>query len=381
MALKSYDVVVCGAGIAGIAGAITAARQGMKTALIEKQCLLGGLATSGLIYIYLPLCDGYGNQVIYGFAEELLKRSVEYGPFDIPAKWGGPANSYSGITDKRYQCCFSPAGFTLTLDKMLAEAGVDLFLDTMITGAKTENDSIVSINAANVSGQFDISGKCFIDATGGAFVVQMAGGKIHRQENFITPWFIEMAEKHDFFHFTDDLHIQCEGAVSDKYKYSDCNSGRLVTDFIRKSWDLIRKRYDALPSTEKRKNYPVHLAAMPQLRKIGAIDALYMLDDSDHNIKFADSVGSVPDWRKPDTPWDTPYRSLVPRDVKNILCAGRCIGTLHEAWEVYRVIPAAAMTGEAAGFAAAVAVNDNVTPADIDYSKLKKLLDRRNKKC
>ena len=163
MALKSYDVVVCGAGIAGIAGAITAARQGMKTALIEKQCLLGGLATSGLIYIYLPLCDGYGNQVIYGFAEELLKRSVEYGPFDIPAKWGGPANSYSGITDKRYQCCFSPAGLTLTLDKMLAEAGVDLFLDTMITGAKTENDSIVSINAANVSGQFDISGKCFID--------------------------------------------------------------------------------------------------------------------------------------------------------------------------------------------------------------------------
>ena len=58
-----YDVVVCGAGVAGVAAAVAAARAGAKTAVIEKQCLLGGLATSGLIYIYLPLCDGNGKIV------------------------------------------------------------------------------------------------------------------------------------------------------------------------------------------------------------------------------------------------------------------------------------------------------------------------------
>lgn len=73
-----YDVVVCGAGIAGVAAAIAAARQGARTALIEKQCLLGGLATSGLIYIYLPLCDGNGRQLTFGLSEEMLNRCVEY---------------------------------------------------------------------------------------------------------------------------------------------------------------------------------------------------------------------------------------------------------------------------------------------------------------
>ena len=56
-----YDVVVCGGGVAGVSAAVAAAGRGAKTVLIEKQCLLGGLATSGLIYIYLPLCDGKGK--------------------------------------------------------------------------------------------------------------------------------------------------------------------------------------------------------------------------------------------------------------------------------------------------------------------------------
>ena len=158
MEFVSYDVVVCGAGTAGVAAAVAAARQGMKTIIVEKQCLLGGLATSGLIYVYLPLCDGYGKQILYGIAEEMLIRSVEYGPFDVPEKWGGPRGAYSGVSDKRYQCCFSPAGFNLTLDKMLSEANVDLLLDTMIIDAETEDDCLVSVTVINSSGRTKITG-------------------------------------------------------------------------------------------------------------------------------------------------------------------------------------------------------------------------------
>ena len=84
-----YDVVAVGAGVAGIAAAVAAARRGHKVALIEKQTIIGGLATSGLIYIYLPLCDGNSTQVIAGISEEMLKKSMEFSPFDLPAQWGG----------------------------------------------------------------------------------------------------------------------------------------------------------------------------------------------------------------------------------------------------------------------------------------------------
>ena len=72
-----YDVIVVGGGIAGIAAALAAARTGAKTLLLEKMYLLGGLATSGLVTVYLPLCDGKGTQVSCGLAEELLRLSVK----------------------------------------------------------------------------------------------------------------------------------------------------------------------------------------------------------------------------------------------------------------------------------------------------------------
>ena len=66
---KKYDVIVIGGGVAGVSAALAASRQQKNVALIEKQCFLGGLATSGLITIYLPLCDGKGHQVSFGIAE------------------------------------------------------------------------------------------------------------------------------------------------------------------------------------------------------------------------------------------------------------------------------------------------------------------------
>ena len=64
-----------------------------------------------------------------------------------------------------------------------------------------------------------------------------------------------------------------------------------------------------------------------------------------------------------------------------VLAAGRCIGTDGEAWEIYRVIPVAAMSGEAAGLAASIAVKDGVTPADIEFKKLKSKLPGTGEKA
>ena len=86
--IKSCDVLVCGGGIAGISAAISATRQGKKVVLLEKEYILGGLGTAGLITIYLPLCDGKGRQVSFGIAEELFRLSVSMGAEDeYPDNW------------------------------------------------------------------------------------------------------------------------------------------------------------------------------------------------------------------------------------------------------------------------------------------------------
>lgn len=85
--MNYYDVIVCGGGIAGVSAALAASRNNAKVLLIEREYALGGLATLGLIAIYLPLCDGEGEKMSSGISEELLKLSLKYGPGEIPEAW------------------------------------------------------------------------------------------------------------------------------------------------------------------------------------------------------------------------------------------------------------------------------------------------------
>ncbi|MBO5923758.1 MAG: FAD-dependent oxidoreductase, partial [Lentisphaeria bacterium] len=128
---------------------------------------------------------------------------------------------------------------------------------------------------------------------------------------------------------------------------------------------------------DPKKNYPVHLPAMPQLRKIAYIETELVLHDDDHSKEFPDSIGEIVYWRYDGNIWQTPYRSLLPKAVDNLLAAGRCMGAENVAMEVFRVIPAAAMTGEAAGAAAALSINENCQPRELDYNLLNKNLHTR----
>ena len=79
---REYSVAVCGGGFGGISAALAAARAGAKVVLFEKEYMLGGLGTAGLVTIYLPLCDGMGHQVSFGIAEELFRLSIIHGAED-----------------------------------------------------------------------------------------------------------------------------------------------------------------------------------------------------------------------------------------------------------------------------------------------------------
>ena len=119
-----YDVIVAGGGIAGVAAALSAARLGKKTLILEKSTVLGGLATMGLINFWVPLCNGRGKQVIRGMAEELLRLSIQYGYDTLPEEWkhGEPEEP----TNVRYTTCYSIGMFALAMVKGLHDAGVTI---------------------------------------------------------------------------------------------------------------------------------------------------------------------------------------------------------------------------------------------------------------
>ena len=84
---KQYDVIVCGGGVAGVAAAVTAAKEGFSTLLLEKSNILGGLGTLGLINLFVPMCNGRGKQIIFGLAEKWLRLSAQLGWDTIPDEW------------------------------------------------------------------------------------------------------------------------------------------------------------------------------------------------------------------------------------------------------------------------------------------------------
>ena len=133
----SYDVVVAGAGIAGVAAALAAARSGVSVTLIERTFGLGGLATLGNVVKYLPLCDGRGTQVMGGIAEELLRLSAQdikntdtvAGFIPVPTCWDKNGNAEERQS-KRMFSSFNPSSFQIYMEELLRNNGIDIMYDT-----------------------------------------------------------------------------------------------------------------------------------------------------------------------------------------------------------------------------------------------------------
>ena len=386
MFLKEYDVVVAGGGIAGVSAALAASRFGARTALVEKTVFPGGLASSGNILKYLPLSDREGNQVTFGIAEELLHAALKYGPGNIPADWRDPK------TFPRYGASFSPASFVLAMDELLTDEKVNVWFDTLICSSIVENKCVVGIEVENKSGRGELRAKCFVDATGDADVAFRAGVPCMEQDNFLSIWAIgadldaakRAVEDKSGRHL---LNLQIAGGSdtgaglpegAPKFKGTN---GRDVSTFIMESRKLMRDHYQEWQSKKgkdgRKDVFPLTLPAIPNFRTTRRIEGVYTLSSGESGRHFDDCIGVVADWRDGRDIWELPYRALVPKNIDGILAAGRCISTKEQAWEVMRVIPAAAMSGQAAGIAAAMSVRENTSPAQLDVSEIKNTI----KKC
>lgn len=372
---KRADIVVAGGGIAGVSAAISAAKNGSKVILIEKNIWLGGLATCGLIDVYEPLCDGNGHQVTFGLAEELLKRSLFYGPGNIPENW---QNARNAPRRERLHCTFSPASMVLALDEMLEECGVELWLDTLIIGTESEENKLKSVTVANKSGIGKISAEVFIDASGDADLAFMSGDEVHLGGNKLASWAIECNDGEEKNPLTGNIHTAMLGTAAEKIAvYPPGIDGKTVTEFTlagRKRYREMLKKDYADGVKDRFSRYPLLVPVMAEFRTTRCFKGRFALDEGMQWQRFDDSIGLAADWRKPGFVWEIPYRTLLSEKFDNLLAAGRCSASRGDAWEITRVIPIAAMTGEVAGLSGAMALDKNTTPAELPYADLSKKL-------
>ena len=181
---RSYDVIVCGGGVAGVAAAVTAAKRGRSTLLIEKSNILGGLATLGRINLFVPMCNGRGKQIIFGLCEKWTRMSAKYGYDTIPAEWkdGEP----KGYTEKRYTQRFSPYIFAFQLNEEIKASGADILLDCMACDPVMEGNICRGVITESKSGMEFYACKMLIDATGDCDVLRRAGVPTVAGENYYT---------------------------------------------------------------------------------------------------------------------------------------------------------------------------------------------------
>ena len=387
-----YDIAVIGGGVAGVAAAVQAARCGMKTVLVERTALVGGLATGGLINVFLPLCDGNGHQVTFGIAEEMLRKSIVYGPGEIPPNWKKERN---GMERKRFIAVFSPASFVLALDEMLDEAGVDVWLDSLVCDVRIENEMAARLEIENESGRIELSAKRFIDASGSAVLARRLGQNVVTDDNYFSSWTLEFKSGAPYMNYgpiygngvptgifsDDDLRSAGPSLAELREAKRHGITGKQVSEYLRVTRRCLRSYYAyAYDSGKSDRNslYPLKLPIMPQYRKICAIQAAETMRDGQANRHVPDSVGLVADWRRAGSVWEVPFRSLYSASgPENLLFAGRCMGAVGDAWEVMRVIPAAAVTGQAAGMAAALALRDRLPLRELSVERLGDELKRR----
>ncbi len=366
----NFDVAVAGAGVAGAAAAAAAAREGLKVCLIEKENFPGGLATAGLVAIYLPLCDGAGRQVISGIAEELLKLSLKYGPGDIPEGWK-KKGSAENRKKHRYRVNFNPASFAVSLEEFLIQNNVKIFYDSRFCSCIMDKDKIKALVIQNKSGRGAVTAKTFVDATGDADVCFFAGEKtISLDSNKKAGWYILFKEGELLLR---ELGNSGKKPSATEKTYSGVG-GRDVSEFSIESRKIILEDLKR-SATVFSKTYPAFIACIPQLRMTRRIRGLYELDEREQGKYFQDAVCMTGDWRKPGPVFCIPYRCLIGK-IKNLFTAGRCISVKESMWDITRAIPACAATGEAAGTAAAVCSKNNLAADDVNIEFLQNKLIR-----
>ncbi len=420
-----YDLVVAGAGPAGSAAAICAARLGARVLLVEATGCLGGMGTSGLVTAFDPMANGE-RMLVGGFMRELVE-TMYARDFLMP---GIDPNTWR----KHYHkwTPFKVEGLKLLLDEMAMAAGVEVRFFTRVIDADVNADHTVvnGVVLNNVEGYRYVPARTFVDATGDAVLADLCGAPCREAgrdtENIMPSTLCSLFTGIDWDrfdkqgkqarleqaiadgHFTQpDRHLPGMSKVGHTIGYLNgghlfnldalrCRSlsdGMMLGRKIAKEYASFYREY--VPGCEEIEH--VTTAALMGVRESRRITGEYelSLDDYMARRQFPDQIGlfnkfvdihpydcSDEEWERfQSQAFDTlrlkegesfgmPYGIIVPQEWANLWVAGRCASSDVQVQGSIRVMPAAAMMGEAAGTAAVQAMDTGQSACDLNTAQL-----------
>lgn len=412
--IATPEVLVCGAGLAGIGAAVAAARGGATTMIIDRMGFAGGFFTA----IIGSAFDGFvdertGAPVVGGIVFEMLERMGVIQPGQGPQlryNVNGDLSFVEMHPERVIPRC-DPERFKRAADQILREAGVQILYHTQVTDVVTCDGRVETVLVSNKAGLTAIQPKVVIDCTGDGDVAAWAGAPCEKAEP-LQPMSLHF--RIAYLEPSFELRRRCAAVLEAAHgrgeiglyggPYPATFSGRDVyfnaTRFPGDSTDPtdwtqaeIQGRHDAWTMFELWKaELPefAHAYFMTSGPTAGARESRrivgdYVLtgDDVAEGRRHNDVVllGAWRLDRHPPTaagyhhipwtpPYDIPYRTLLPRTIENLLVAGRCHSATSEALASSRVTATAMGMGQAAGIAAALAVQHKQPPRQVDVSQL-----------
>ena len=378
-----YDVAVAGGGIAGVAAALAAARSGVKVCLIEKYAGLGGLATMGHVVVYLPLCDGRGRQVSFGIVEELLKAPMQYSACQPAGAWADLSTAAEeALRKNRYRLVFDPGPMAIAMDAMLEAAGVDIVFDTQLVDVIEGADAAIThLVVENKSGCGAFRVKAVVDCTGDADVCHLSGEMTETSTNNVrAAWYyaVDADRKVILSHAVDAYGNEEKHPHLQRFDGTDWRSvSRQIIDSRKfvvehtNNRNVLRKELGESPI------YPFAVPFFPGFRMTRHLVSDYVMSPVDRHVWHDDAVGVFSDWRKPGPVYSLPIRCLLGVTTPNLSVAGRCLSSMGDTWDITRVIPVCAVSGEAAGTASAMAVQAGCTLRELPVDRVQSRLVER----
>lgn len=364
------EVCVVGAGTGGALAVLAAARAGARVIAIEPATFVGGMGTGGGIHTYSFGVPG-GLQAEVDRATRSLMN--HYGKGFLG---DGP---------------FNPWAKMITLERMVRDAGVDLLLGHQLYDVVTEGDRVVAALVAGPDGPLRVEAAAFVDGTGDGDLCAMAGATttLGREGDGLPHAYSQSSGRlRDLNGRPRMTVVNYDAGFCDPTDPVDLTRARLAG--IRQ---YLLPRYENL-------GRPTYLAPAIGLRQGRQVvtDHVLSLDDQVSWRRFDDRIGFTAShyenhasdcefesdeamfWVWANRQWSTPigcdlpYRMLVPQGLSNVWIASRCAGVSQDAHHATRMQRDVQRLGEAAGFAAAVAVRTASRAAEVDRDALLRLL-------
>jgi len=405
-----YDLIVVGGGLTGSAAAIAAARNGKRVLLVERINALGGAPSTMTVNPFMPYTTipetGEIKYLSRGIFEELV-------------------NALRAENAMLYNA-FNPEWMKIILNRKALEAGVKLLFNHQLVDAEREGDRVTSVLAAGKDGILRLKAKIFIDCTGDADLAYLAGfpcrlgrpgdslcqpvtlnflvGNVDPEafdnegRNYVQLW-AEEKKRRPIRNPMDGImlfHTTIPGILR-------LNATRVVKKNPVDPWELTEADVEAREQIAEllqfmRERVPgcenaqlVFSAPVTGVRESRMIDGEHVLTaeeliactrfedriacgNYDIDIHNPEGSGTSHRFFPPGEYYTIPYRSLIPKNAENLLVAGRCISCTHEAQASIRIMPIVCTLGEAAGTAAAVALDSGKPVKEIDVSRLQTML-------